>query len=137
MADVDELVTGRRREGAFAGVMTFIRKAAQAAAVAGVGWLMQMGGFVSGAPVQTPGAIHTIAWVLGLGTVGMLGFGVLVSIRFRLGPVTHAILMGEIERLRAGERTASSPAAQAVVEDLSGWRYDQLWGANTVATGRA
>jgi len=137
MADVDELVTGRRREGAFAGVMTFIRKAAQAAAVAGVGWLMQMGGFVSGAPVQTSGAIHTIAWVLGLGTVSMLGFGVLVSFRFRLGPVTHEILMGEIERLRAGERMPSSPAAQAVVEDLSGWRYDQLWGANTVATGRS
>ena len=26
MADVDEIVTGRRREGAFAGVMTFVRK---------------------------------------------------------------------------------------------------------------
>jgi oligogalacturonide transporter len=46
MADVDEIVTGRRREGAFAGVMTFIRKATQAAAVALVGLLMDWGGFV-------------------------------------------------------------------------------------------
>lgn len=136
MADVDEIVTGRRREGAFAGVMTFIRKATQAAAVAGVGWLMQAGGFVSGAKVQSADAVQVIALILGLGTVIMLALGVLVSTRFRLGPATHAVLMHEIEHLRAGQRQPTSPEAKAVVEDLSGWRYDQLWGANGVATGR-
>ncbi|MFC0686788.1 MFS transporter [Novosphingobium clariflavum] len=130
MADVDEIVTGRRREGAFAGVMTFVRKATQAAAVAGVGFVMQAGGFVSGAARQSHGAVVTIAVLLGLGTVGMLLFGVLVSRRFRLSPATHAVLMREIEHLRAGARTPSSPEACAVVEDLSGWRYDQLWGRN-------
>ncbi|TCM15429.1 oligogalacturonide transporter [Novosphingobium sp. PhB165] len=130
MADVDEIVTGRRREGSFAGVMTFVRKATQAAAVAGVGFVMQAGGFVSGAARQSDGAIHTIALLLGLGTVGMLVFGVAVSMRFRLSPATHAVLMAEIEHLRSGARTPTSPEAQAVVEDLSGWRYDQLWGRN-------
>ena len=33
MPDVDEIVTGRRREGAFAGVMTFIRKLMQSIAI--------------------------------------------------------------------------------------------------------
>lgn len=136
MADVDEIVTGRRREGSFAGVMTFVRKATQAAAVAGVGFVMQAGGFVSGAKVQTPEAINTIALLLGIGTVGVLIAGVLVSLRFRLSPHTHAILMNEIERLRRGETDAPDPEARQVVEDLSGWRYDQLWGNNDVATKR-
>nr|WP_313434629.1 MFS transporter [Novosphingobium sp.] len=130
MADVDEIVTGRRREGAFAGVMTFVRKATQAAAVAGVGFVMQAGGFVSGAAQQSDGAIRTIALLLGIGTVTMLAFGIVVSLRFRLSPRTHEVLMREIEHLRSGARTPSSPEAQAVVEDLSGWRYDQLWGRN-------
>jgi oligogalacturonide transporter len=133
MADVDEIVTGQRREGSFAGVMTFVRKATQAAAVAGVGFLMQAGGFVSGAPVQSDGAIHTIALLLGIGTVGMLGFGILVSTRFRLSPATHGVLMAEIEHLRSGARTPTSAQAGRIVEDLSGWRYDQLWGNNPVA----
>jgi oligogalacturonide transporter len=60
----------------------------------------------------------------------MLVFGVIVSLRFRLSPATHAVLMREIEHLRSGARTPTSPEAQAVVEDLSGWRYDQLWGRN-------
>jgi oligogalacturonide transporter len=137
MADVDEIVTGQRREGSFAGVMTFVRKATQAAAVAGVGFVMQAGGFVSGAPVQTPGAIHTIALLLGIGTIGVLVLGVLVSLRFHLNPKTHAMLMGEIERLRQGDATPPDPEVRRVVENLSGWRYEQLWGNNDVAAKRS
>lgn len=133
MADVDEIVTGQRREGSFAGVMTFVRKATQAAAVAGVGLIIQAGGFVSGAQTQTPQAINTIALLLGVGTLGVLAAGILVSLRFRLDPKTHAILMEEIERLRAGDTAPPDPQHKAVVEDLSGWPHDRLWGNNPVA----
>lgn len=132
MADIDEIVTGQRREGSFAGVMTFVRKATQAAAVAGVGLLMDAGGFVSKASVQSEGAIHTLVLLLGVGTVFVLLLGVLVSLRFKLSPQTHAVLMAEIEHLRAGNREPTSEASRAVVEDLSGWRYDQLWGNNPI-----
>jgi len=133
MADVDEIVTGRRREGAFAGVMTFVRKMSQALAVILVGQVMQASGFVSKATVQSPQAIAAIVGVLGLGTVAMLIFGVIVSTRFRLDPKTHAILLDEIEHLRAGHHTPTDESNARVVEDLSGWRYDQLWGRNPVA----
>lgn len=56
-----------------------------------------------------------------------------MSTKFRLSPATHDILMREIEHLRSGARTPTSPVAAEVVEDLSGWRYDQLWGRNPVA----
>ena len=136
MADVDEIVTGRRREGAFAGVMTFVRKMSQAAAIILVGQVMQASGFVSKATEQSPTAIAAIVGVLGAGTLTMLVFGVLVSTRFRLTPQTHAILLDEIEHFRRGERTPSTPENAAIVEDLSGWRYDQLWGNNPVANAR-
>jgi oligogalacturonide transporter len=133
MADVDEIVTGRRREGAFAGVMTFVRKMSQALAVILVGQVMQASGFVSKASVQSPTAIAAIVGVLGLGTIAMLIFGVIVSTRFRLDPKTHAILLDEIEHFRAGNRAPTSEGNARIVEDLSGWRYDQLWGRNPVA----
>jgi oligogalacturonide transporter len=133
MADVDEIVTGRRREGAFAGVMTFVRKMSQALAVILVGQVMQASGFMSKATVQSPTAIAAIVGVLGLGTIAMLVFGVIVSTRFRLDPNTHGILLAEIEHLRAGHTTPSDDRHARVVEDLSGWRYDQLWGRNPVA----
>lgn len=48
IADVDEVITGQRREGIFAGIMTLTRKASQAGAVMLVGIIMQLSGFVSG-----------------------------------------------------------------------------------------
>jgi oligogalacturonide transporter len=128
MADVDEIVTGRRREGAFAGVMTFVRKALQAAAVALVGIILQYGGFVQKAKAQSPAAIETIVLTLGLGTLVVLAFGFLVSRHFRLNRDTHAVLMEEIERFKVDPNPVPTPGRRAIVEDLSGWKYDELWG---------
>lgn len=133
MADVDEIVTGRRREGAFAGVMTFVRKMTQSAAVFGVTSIMSWGGFVSGAKVQSDAAIHTLAMVLGIGTIAVLFCGILVSFRFKLSSATHDLLMAEIDRLKAGDTTPPTAETRAIVEDLTGWKYEQLWGNNPVA----
>jgi oligogalacturonide transporter len=139
LPDVDEAVTARRREGIFAGVMTLVRKLAQSGAVILTGWIIDMGGYVSppkGAPAaavhQTPQAVATISWLLVLGPILVMLGGLIASWRFRLNAQTHEVLMNEIERLRAGDTTPSSEEARAVVEDLSGWKYDMLWGKNNV-----
>jgi oligogalacturonide transporter len=137
MADVDEIVTGRRREGAFAGVMTFVRKTMQALAVMSVGVLLQAGGFVSGSTTQTTQAVTTIVTIMTVATSCVLIFGVIVSLRFKLTRESHAVLMSEIEHLKAGGTTPTSPPAQSIVEDLSGCDYDQLWGKKRVTAKNA
>ncbi|WP_404339624.1 MFS transporter [Sphingomonas sp. MMS12-HWE2-04] len=139
LPDVDEAVTARRREGIFAGVMTLVRKLAQSGAVILTGWIIDLGGYASpkGMPGETvqqsPQAIATVTGLLVLGPILVMLGGLVASWRFRLNARTHGVLMAEIERLKTGETTPSSPEAQAIVEDLSGWRYDQLWGRNAVA----
>jgi oligogalacturonide transporter len=128
MADVDEIVTGRRREGAFAGVMTFIRKTMQALAVMSVGLILQAGGFVSGSTTQTQGAVTTIVIMLGVGTLALLAFGFVVSLRFHLNRHTHEVLMSEIERFKTRPGTEPSIENRLILEDLTGWRYEDLWG---------
>ncbi len=128
MADVDEIVTGRRREGAFAGVMTFVRKTTQAVAVMGVGLILQAGGFVSGSTTQTPSAIITILIVLAAGTLALLTFGFIVSLRFHLNRETHALLMDEIQRFKTQRGTEPTAENRRILEDLTGWPYEELWG---------
>jgi len=132
MADVDQIVTGRRREGSFAGVMTFIRKATQAAAVMFVGIILEAGGFVSNSDVQSADAVTTIVATLVIGPVVVLLLGFWVSTKFRLSSQTHSVLMAEIERFKQGERTPSSAESQSVVEDLAGCSYDKMWGNNSI-----
>lgn len=141
LPDVDEAVTARRREGIFAGVMTLVRKLAQSGAVILTGWIIDAGGYVSpkggpsGAAHQTPQAVATITSLLVAGPIVVMLGGLWASWRFRLNAQTHDVLMAEIERLRAGERRPSSDAARGVVEELSGWKYENLWGQNSVARG--
>lgn len=132
MADVDQIVTAKRREGSFAGVMTFIRKTAQAIAVMFVGIVLEWGGFMSSSETQSSEAINTIVLVMVIGPILLLVFGFVVASRFKLNKDTHEILMREISHLKAGASEPSSEYSRKVVEDLSGWPYDKLWGNNNV-----
>jgi oligogalacturonide transporter len=128
MPDVDEIVTGRRREGAFAGVMTFVRKLMQSAAIFMVSQILNAAGLVPGVKIQPVGVVNVAVIVMVVGALGLMLFGYLVSLRFKLNRDTHAVLMQEIQRFRS--KASGSPSAEhrAIVEDLSGWRYEELWG---------
>ena len=134
LPDIDEAVTGQRREGIFAGVMTLVRKLAQSVAIITTGWLIDAGGYIS--PKSRPGevvvqsaeAVQMVTLVMVLGPILAMLLGLWVARHFRLNAQTHAVLAHEVERLRGGATEAESPANRAVVEDLTGWRYEQLWG---------
>ncbi len=132
LPDVDEAVTGERREGIFAGVMTLVRKLAQSGAIMACGWIIDLGGYVRTRPgevvVQTPEAIQTVTALMVGGPLLMLALGALASWRFRLNASTHAVLVHEVERLRAGAVEAESEENQRIVEALTGWPYERLWG---------
>lgn len=133
LPDVDEAVTGQRREGIFAGVMTFVRKFAQAGAVLATTAMISAGGFISPAkgqpmPQQSPEAIRVLVLVMVGAPLLVMITGMVISWSFRLNARTHAVLLHEVERLRAGETEAESPESKAVVEDLTGWKFERLWG---------
>jgi oligogalacturonide transporter len=135
IADVDEVITGQRREGIFAGIMTLTRKASQAGAVMLVGIIMQLSGFVSGQKTQPYEVSHTILLILSVGTLAVLACGFLVSLRFRLNLATHSVLRAETLKMRRSGRAQPELATaedRAVVEMLAGMPFDALWGNNNI-----
>ena len=136
IADVDEIVTGERREGVFSGVMIFTRKTTMAAAVMTVGLILDAGGLVKGATTQSELTQHVITVLLVVGPILLLAMGIWISFGFKLNKTTHAILVREIARFKAGEITPPSEDDKRILEDLTGWPYDKLWGNNSVARRR-
>lgn len=128
MPDVDEIVTGRRREGAFAGVMTFVRKVMQSAAILLATQILNLAGLVPKTMNQPASVVTTVVTIVALGPLLIMLFGFLVSTRFRLNSETHAVLMEEIERFKTQPGTEPPATSKAVVEDLTGWKYEELWG---------
>ncbi len=64
---------------------------------------------------------------MGFGVIAVLSIGFFVSLRFQLNSETHAVLMEEIERFKTRPGTQPPAGNRAVVEDLTGWKYDELW----------
>ena len=128
MPDVDEIVTGRRREGAFAGVMTFVRKFMQSVAIFAVSQILDLAGLIPRSKTQPESVVDAVLWIMGFGVLAVLVIGFIVSLRFRLNSETHAVLMEEIDRFKTNPGTQPTPENRAVVEDLTGWKYEELWG---------
>ncbi|MCB2342563.1 MFS transporter [Clostridium estertheticum] len=126
--DVDEMVFRKRREGLFAAVMTFTRKSSVAIATLVVGLILQYGGFVKGREVQPPQVVEIIAYTMVIGSIGLLVIALLFTFTFHLNKQTHLILVKEIERLKNnGSKLDVDPKTKAVVEDLTGYKYEDVW----------
>lgn len=126
--DIDEMITRQRREGLFAAVMTFSRKTTVAIATFVVGVMLQEGGFVKGSQVQPESAVNTIAVLLFVGTAGLLLIALWQAVTFHLNKRTHKIFVDEVERLKAkGSKRDVTPETRKIVEDLTGYSYDDLW----------
>jgi oligogalacturonide transporter len=60
--------------------------------------------------------------------------GIAVSFRFGLTRETHAVLLREVGRFKRAETAPPSEEDRRILQDLTGWNYDQLWGKNPVRT---
>lgn len=126
--DIDEMITRQRREGLFAAVMTFSRKTTLAIATFVIGLVLQLGGFIKGSQFQPQEAINTIAITLFAGTVGLLVLALWQAFTFHLNKRTHKIFVDEVERLKNhGLREDVTDETRAVVEDLTGLGYEEVW----------
>ncbi|HJE97815.1 MAG TPA: MFS transporter [Ligilactobacillus acidipiscis] len=131
--DVDELITTKRREGDFAGIMTFARKSTSAIAPFMTGIVLDWFNFDGNAKVQAPGALDGLMiWLIaGVGIFLLIAW--ITTYFFKLDKDNHAILIKEIERLKAGGSMGEvEPHTRAVCENLTGMKYERLWGHNKV-----
>lgn len=128
MADVDELITGERREGVYAGAMQFCRQLAIGLGLFLAGKILAVSGFVKGAATQPPEVGEGVRMALEYAPLLCLGTGIALSLLFRLDPANHRILLAEIGRLKdGGSKDYVSPETRKVCETLTGLKYENLW----------
>ena len=132
--DVDEIITKRRREGLFAGTMTFARKTTSALAPFLTGFVLEKAGFVKGATVQSQAATNGLVLYMVAGACILLLVAFITTYFFKLNKDTHTILNKEIQRLANGGKMADvDEETRKAAEKLTGFKYEQLCGNNTLA----
>lgn len=133
LADVDEVFTGRRREGIYAGAMTFSGKIVRSIIVFVMGAILSYYGFQSKSHTQPPEAMNAISWVFFGGVIGLALMAIFFSRQMLLNRKTHLVVLEEVARIKAGgEISDIKPEVRAVIEALVGYPYEQCWGRSDI-----
>lgn len=131
MADVDEVVTNRRREGVYAGAMTMAGKLMRFIVVQTLGFVLAANGFDKKADNQPESAITAILLVLLIGVCGLAIIGIYFTIRMKLDHRTHQIVKDEVARIHAGGKMEDvTPEVKKTIEQLTGFKYEACFGNN-------
>ncbi|MEL4015876.1 MFS transporter [Dryocola clanedunensis] len=127
--DVDEIVTKKRREGIFAGVMVLTRKSTVALAIMLIGIVLEESGFIKGQGAQPISAIHAIVGLMIFGTGALLAVSFWMTFKFKLTRENHKTLIREVARLKLGGNLEDcDPQTRVIIKDLTGFDYNHVWG---------
>ncbi len=131
ISDVDELMTGKRREGIYSGIVTFIRKAANGIVIGLLGVLLQLIGytqpkFIGDVAVQSSLTVMGIRLLFGLLPVLFILLALYFSSKYKLTQEKHLIMMQEVTRMNEGENFNQDSQAIEICEEVTGMAYSQL-----------
>lgn len=133
LADVDEVFTGRRREGIYAGAMTFAGKIVRSIIVFVMGAILSYYGFQSSSHTQPESAMNAISWVFFGGVIGLGIIAIIFSRQMTLDRSTHRILLDEVARIKSGGKISDvKPEVREVIETMIGYPYEQCWGNSEI-----
>ena len=132
IADVDELITGRRREGLYSGVSTFLRKLSGGLVVGGLGIALDLIGY-SEETVSTGMVSSTtdrgIRILFCAVPIVFLVFALLFLRKYKLGRKEFTMMSNILSRFRNGEKDISLEGEELnVCRQLTGLKEDRFFG---------
>jgi Na+/melibiose symporter-like transporter len=103
VVDVDEVVSGQRQEGVYAGIMTFLRQVSSSLAVFGIGAILQFTGYNADLAVQPPQAVSAIRLINTAIPIIMVVLGLLCCWLFPITRENFALIREYLDKRHRGE----------------------------------
>jgi oligogalacturonide transporter len=127
LTDVDEMMSTKKRQGMYYGMVEFMRQLALALTVFIIGAVLQWSGYLPGVAQNsmTKTFIHILFTII---PIAFIGLGIFFSTRYNMTEEKYKILKAEIERRRSnGKSEDVDMKTQMICEELSGMPYKKLW----------
>jgi len=140
--DVDELMTGKRREGIYSGFTTFLRKFSSGLAILLLGFGLQLSGFNQNeynilkssinafdpTKYASSNVVATIKWMFVIIPVVFLAIALFFALRYKLDCRRFNNVLKGVRKMKAGEGIHSfNEEERADFELLTGKPVDALW----------
>ncbi len=125
LADVDELITNRRREGVYSGLTNFTRKISQALAMFLIGVSLDFIGYVPNV-AQSIKTLNGIKIMFGLVPVVFIFGALYFSGKYKLNEHKYSLIKEELRKRSDNDKSKSSQETINVCEELTGIKYERL-----------
>lgn len=139
ITDVDELITGRRREGVISTFSTLIKKSVSGVMAAMVGFTLQGFGLVTGDKVaeyeaasgtlfaQSSGAIFGVRICVAIIPIAATLISLILLKKFKMTKDDHAMIRAAIAVKRKYGSVALTPEQIKCCEEISGQKFEKTW----------
>jgi len=132
VVDVGELITGKRQEGVYSGIVTFIRQGANALALGLAGLLLELSGYAEAhadgsAAVQTVETVSAVRLIFVFSPIVFIVIAFILASRYPLTRRRFASVLKARELLQAG-RPLEDEALKKDIRIIAGVETEKLWG---------
>ena len=131
MADCDELITGIARPATCSAMATFVRKICTGLSSAIIGLLLSSVGYdeklaETGAR-QALSTQHGIAYIYVFAPIVLMVLAILFTVIFPMKQREFEIVKKDIARKKGEDSSTATAEEIAVIEKVTGFKYDRLW----------
>jgi GPH family glycoside/pentoside/hexuronide:cation symporter len=131
VVDVGELITGRKEEGVYSGMITFIRQAANGLMLGCSGILLHIAGYAAPAEagatvVQSAATIRNIRYLFVFAPFVFLSIALLLAYHYPLTRKRFTAMQSARQFLRVG-KTLEDPELRADIRSITGIETGALW----------
>ena len=129
VTDVDEMLTGQRREGVISTFSTFVKKFVSGFAALGVGSILSAFGYNTDLPgnAQSPRAVFGVSVCYTIVPVCFLVMAFLVICTYNLTREKHALIREKIAFKHEHGYVELTDGEKAMLENLSGVKFEEMW----------
>lgn len=129
VTDVDEMLTGQRREGVISTFSTFVKKFVSGFAALGVGSILSAFGYNTDLPgnAQSPRAVFGVSVCYTIVPVCFLVMAFLVICTYNLTREKHALIREKIAFKHEHGYVELTDGEREMLENLSGVKFEEMW----------
>jgi oligogalacturonide transporter len=135
LPDSDEMITGKRNAGLYAGMSTFIRTATSGIAIFLIGIIMQAFGYaesVTGETVtQSASALFGVRFMFSIVPIMLCLLVTWLALRYTLTKGNHAAVQQAVAHKRETGKPITDPGIIAACEKVTGYKFEDMWVGRT------
>ncbi|MBR1810674.1 MAG: MFS transporter [Clostridia bacterium] len=127
VTDVDEMISGERREGKVATFSSMIKKIVSGLSAAITGFILSAFGFNPDAAQNTPTALFGVRFTYAILPIIFIIGSIISAYKYKMTKTDHALIKRAIEEKKSTGTTTLTDGEKQICEQIAGQKWENMW----------